>query len=356
MKVCETCKAAIEEGAVFCPQCGCPIPADSMADAEERVHKLLTEANLNRIRGNYDDAIDNCTEALKSAPSDPDIHSMLGDIYESAGKLEESVRWYQMAIELRPDCALDAAKLERLRSRLKRIKHGPQPDITTGNWTSEFLGENPHHDAGLRKIVIFSVIAVLILFAFGAMAWYLKTISAGNRSHLNMQPAPQSKKKSTSEDSTQQPLAPSTTPTIIEQGNKPLPRPLGEQQILSNLATNPDILARRLTVEDVKQDPRNEALLISVRLPESAEPLTQQQALKAAGVVASAAFTVSANTSMVTIRELIAVPSKYGSSEPQIILVCDAVRQASGLNFNQATGEQLSGYFANVWWGAELAD
>lgn len=355
MKTCETCKVVMDDGATFCPGCGRHV-GTGLSDTQSRVNALLTEANLHRIRGEYDAAIDKCTDALRLQPSDADVHSMIGDVYESEGRLDEAARWYQMAIDLRPESALDSAKLERILPRLKRIRR-MQRDVNTGSWTRAFLVDG-WQGVNLRKIVIFCTICVLLLLAFGAMAWYLRIRGESvSRAQLQKQIPPHVEQPdSVNKDSPQQPQTSTTPQAVTQPPNEPLPRPIVEQQILSNLATNPAIHQRHLMVEDVKVDPRNGALLVTVRLPEPASPLTRVQALRQAAVVAAAAYSASPNATSVTIRALVTVQSEYAAGEPRLALICDAARQVGGLDVNTAPADQLYQSFKSIWWGPELPE
>jgi hypothetical protein len=92
---------------------------------EMSVGPLLARANLLRMRGQWDEAIAVCTEALRQAPKSPTAHSVLGDIYEAQGKYDDALQWYGMAVELAPDRTADREKLERVvavqRGRLREI-------------------------------------------------------------------------------------------------------------------------------------------------------------------------------------------------------------------------------------------
>ena len=83
-------------------------------DAEAAVGPLLARANLLRMRGQWDEAVAACTEALRKAPESPTAHALLGDIYEAQGKLDDALQWYGMAVDLNPDSKVDRAKLDRL--------------------------------------------------------------------------------------------------------------------------------------------------------------------------------------------------------------------------------------------------
>ncbi|MBC8104382.1 MAG: tetratricopeptide repeat protein [Cytophagales bacterium] len=92
---------------------------------ELAVGPLLARANLLRMRGQWDEAVAVCTEALRRAPESPTAHSVLGDIYEAQGKLEDALQWYSMAVDLAPTRQSDREKLEQVvaaqRVRLRTV-------------------------------------------------------------------------------------------------------------------------------------------------------------------------------------------------------------------------------------------
>jgi tetratricopeptide (TPR) repeat protein len=79
------------------------------------VDALLARANLLRMRGQWAEAVELCTEALRGDAHSPAAHSLLGDIYENQGRLDKAIRWYQLALELDPESIADRAKLARAR-------------------------------------------------------------------------------------------------------------------------------------------------------------------------------------------------------------------------------------------------
>jgi len=92
---------------------------DSDDIARERLHAEIARANLLRMRGDYKGAVDQCLSVLKRIPEDGDTHTLLGDIYAEQGNLDESIQWYEMALDLDPKSNADLSKLNQVRHRLK---------------------------------------------------------------------------------------------------------------------------------------------------------------------------------------------------------------------------------------------
>ena len=77
-------------------------------------YTLLAQANLLRMRGRWEEAVDKCMAALRLAPENASAQSLLGDIYENQGRLDDAVQWYRMALDVNPDSPADRLKLGRL--------------------------------------------------------------------------------------------------------------------------------------------------------------------------------------------------------------------------------------------------
>jgi hypothetical protein len=83
------------------------------------IDDCLMQANLLRMRGRWEEAARQCAEALQREPANASAHSLLGDIYENRGRLEDAIHWYQLALDLNPASVADQAKLARAREVLE---------------------------------------------------------------------------------------------------------------------------------------------------------------------------------------------------------------------------------------------
>ncbi|HEV2473678.1 MAG TPA: tetratricopeptide repeat protein [Chthonomonadales bacterium] len=90
---------------------------NSSADLE----RLLSQANLHRLRRQWTDAVNLCASILKSDPDNVTAHALLGDIYRDQDQPEEAIRWYRMAFDLKPGEAL-SARIADERKRLAASK------------------------------------------------------------------------------------------------------------------------------------------------------------------------------------------------------------------------------------------
>jgi hypothetical protein len=147
---CERCGTPLPPESRFCMECGTPIPDCGLNDAvspdpqsaighpakpaqpqsAEPEGLRLAQANLLRMRGRWEAAAAQCAEVLRRHPTSASAHSLLGDIYENQGRLEEAIHWYQAALELSPASVADQAKLARARElqrarAARRVERAP---------------------------------------------------------------------------------------------------------------------------------------------------------------------------------------------------------------------------------------
>lgn len=81
---------------------------------DQDVYALLAQANLQRIRGNWQEAVDGCMAAMRIVPGSVAAQSLLGDIHENQGRIDDAMQWYRMALDSNPDSPADKQKLARL--------------------------------------------------------------------------------------------------------------------------------------------------------------------------------------------------------------------------------------------------
>lgn len=73
------------------------------------IEVLLEIGQSYLLNKEYDKAIAKFSEALKINPHDPELYYYLGLAYEEAGRLQESKKMYEKAIEL--DCGFSNAEI-----------------------------------------------------------------------------------------------------------------------------------------------------------------------------------------------------------------------------------------------------
>jgi hypothetical protein len=142
---CPDCTSHILDDCLYCPKCGKPTPlsaersvrsgpvatSDVSLRAEHRLtpadavrpslplpdpralNARLTQANLSRVRENWNEAIDHCVAVLQADPANAAAHALLGDVYAARGRWEDAAQWYRMALEINPN-PTEEAKLRRV--------------------------------------------------------------------------------------------------------------------------------------------------------------------------------------------------------------------------------------------------
>lgn len=93
---------------------------DASPQAPVRVDALLAEAYDARNSGDIARAVDATLQAVAAAPDDPRPHSLLGSLYESAGRYREAIEEYQSAVDLDPANRVDLYRMRLLQERLAR--------------------------------------------------------------------------------------------------------------------------------------------------------------------------------------------------------------------------------------------
>jgi hypothetical protein len=149
------------------------------------VGPLLARAKLLFMRKQWDEAISVCTDALRKYPASVTAHSLLGDIYEAQGRIDDAIQWYAMALERDPGSASDRTKLERLQQthmarraaearRVAALKPAPPPPPRGRGATEKTIEKTiewfdrlfpPGHSESIARLIftVCGVIAALLL-------------------------------------------------------------------------------------------------------------------------------------------------------------------------------------------------
>jgi len=144
---------------------------DQKTEIEPGFEPLLAQANLARIRGDKQQAVDYCVQVLRTQPGNADAHSLLGDIYRDQGALDDAIQWYRMATDLRPT-GPDAEKLRRLEA--ERERRAAQSGVLTpamaaaayetgSGGTTQLMGHSPRRWLNTLTIVSACFLAATLL-------------------------------------------------------------------------------------------------------------------------------------------------------------------------------------------------
>lgn len=101
-------------------------------DTDAAISPLLARANLLKLRGQWEEAVAVCTEAIRRSPDSAAAHALLGDIYLAQGHNGDAIHWYRMALDRDPIHHDLAEKHNKLIAEQKAI--------ATGGFTAASLG------------------------------------------------------------------------------------------------------------------------------------------------------------------------------------------------------------------------
>ncbi|MFM9873868.1 MAG: tetratricopeptide repeat protein [Fimbriimonadaceae bacterium] len=114
---CPRCFAVISGTNDFCPECGYTLGGGEGSDTA--VYQDLAQANLARMRGEKQGAIDQCLKVLREYPNNVTAHSLLGEIYMEHGELKQASEWFEMALDLDPKAARERQLLNKVKKQME---------------------------------------------------------------------------------------------------------------------------------------------------------------------------------------------------------------------------------------------
>jgi tetratricopeptide (TPR) repeat protein len=291
MARCERCGAELGIGASFCSQCGTPThvptageaPAREPAEPTSRAFPLLARANLLRMRGRWQEAAGLCAEVLRLEPGNASAYSLLGDIHENQGNLDEAIHWYDLALRVNPRSEADAAKRGRAHELLEARQRRAEWQAAT-----ERASQPPGSGALLREAVQ-RVVAVAGAAVCAVILVAAVVVSAGERT-----PAP----------STDEPPVPIRR---REQSSVQLARSAREEADLQQLADHSRSVTGHGQVDTLLIDPRTGEAILTVILPRASthRPSLLQirdQVLRDALWMAHALYQIDPNLPAIEVR------------------------------------------------------
>lgn len=148
----------------FCPECGVSISDSDGSDVA--VYQDLASANLLRMRGDKQDAIDTCLKILRNYPNNSTAHSLLGEIYMEHGELKQAAEWFEMALDLDPNANREKLLLKKVQDQINAKQNAS---------TVQQLEIQPR--SGLTGYLIGMIVLVL---AVGAIAFVVGNSAGKN--------------------------------------------------------------------------------------------------------------------------------------------------------------------------------
>lgn len=330
-----------------------PTPSDASGLSRE-AYALLAQANLCRMRGQWEAATEKCMQVMTLAPNNASAQSLLGDIYDNQGFLDDAVQWYRMALDVQPDSPADRLKLSRLLEAKARqlppptLLPAPEPvsapqspiPVAFTRW-QQGLGDKP--DALIKWAALAAGVLVVLVVIVA-----LVQIRAASRVPVHEVSAPPVVLPALappSEGGHSSPLKPQTLVSGAVSVRDP-----GEADLLSKLQVAPALSVLRITVSDAQIDPRTGRLTLTYSLPPpAADVLLRDTLLRAALVVAQAGLqNGGSQADLVTVR---GVAAPKAGEKPALLCVADTTR-AQALSVGgpgTLTTAQVAALFAAPW-------
>lgn len=344
MRRCEDCQIILDSNVKFCPKCGKQFDSDGAGDNRpvRDAGTLIASANLHRIRQEWDEAVVDATEALKLDPTNPDVPTILADVYERRGMFEDALIWCQMALDLNPNSAAE-------KERLKRISHK----------SSSAAGGKDQFPVFQRRVkigafVMAGIFAIIVVLAIVSSSRKGKSPDS-NPAPYSSSSQPDPYRKVVPGAAT--PAAQRPTPAPSYRTTAPLAGPQtplsasslrtsGESKLKSDLQTAEPTGVR---VDDTIADPRQGILVVTFSIP--AGTVTKQGVLSAAASLARVSFASSPEVKFVTARCLV---SSGDVSTTQIVFVGDISRAAGEGLGAKPDPAQMNSAFTGQWWNPQI--
>ena len=95
-------------------------------EQEQEVHRLMTLAHLQRMRGQIRDAEDTCRKALEMSPQDVKVREELGDILYEESKLDMALAEYRAALTISPGAESLEKKFAKVTLEIGEAEHAKQ--------------------------------------------------------------------------------------------------------------------------------------------------------------------------------------------------------------------------------------
>lgn len=360
-------------------------PAHQAPSDETSVGPLLARAHLLRLRGQWDEAVTACTEALRRLPNSPTACSLLGDIYEAQGKSDVAMHWYGMAVEFNPESKVDRAKLDRVvgtqrralvaeeREAQARALHAPgkraDPAHRTLQWFDRLFPPGQQESIA-RLILVAGVVLFLLLVSTAAFVYFgSSNTGAGAVVALTeppmtidpvvVQPAPPTPPA---------PKAPSTQRTVAPPPPAPplvSPAPFGNPALRNQVAY---ALPSEVQVTGAQTNPSLGQIELTIIVPATPESpaQTRTRILRLAAAALRAAALAAPAMERASIRVFLGPAAGNGAVSAvsgQLAFVGDtatvAVRAVAPPSGDAplpgaAPGIDLSSLFTNPWWSPTL--
>ena len=322
-------------------------PSADDSGLPREAYTLLAQANLLRMRGCWEEAVQNCMTALRLAPDSSSAQSLLGDIYENQGRFDDAIQWYRMALDANPDSPADKIKLDRLLSRQSplSVSHNLAVDNliihkSDSSARLHLLREHPETTLRYASLAAALIVIVIVIFAYAAVH-HQAALSSLGLSNQDLQTKPVVVPPAVS------------LPTAV---TAPVTwRDTSEQALLDTLLASSQLSSQGITVTDIRTDPRTQQITVALALSPTA-PLTRSAILHSSLHTIEAIAALSPSTGSFSARCLVLPKSGTTVGGATLLFVGDVSQSTlPSTTAPEPSDEQIQTIFSNVWWSPQIA-
>lgn len=341
---CPLCLQSVQGGQAFCPNCGArlaePGTQTALEAAQDPTYGALAFANLMRLRGDWEGAREKTVSVMREYPNNGTAHSLLGDIFSDQQLYSEAAEWYRMALELEPNNAADARKLEAAEGHLRPAKE-----------PSSAISESPAQFSVFRVAAVASL--AFLVFAI-SLGFYVKTQTVPLS---DLGPAWKGHPKPRSGSPITQSNGPGSAADLSPSGTNALPGLLGAGTIPVHSARE---AALAVALNDVTPAPTSGTQFVDAVIDPSTETAvvtlsgdgidssskTWMQTLYTSAVAAALrAFSADSALRTAKVRVVMRIEDEHGTAE-DVAFVGGMDRPATAL----LSGVATTGDFSRRWW------
>ena len=340
MRKCEDCDIILEDDVRYCPNCGKCVDISSAQSND--IELLLENSRASLALQKWDDALADAAEAMRIDPSNAESVTLIAEIYEEQGKLDESAIWYKTAIKLDPSNSNNIARLGLLNQRRaldSSVSANPQKQ----------------QDKGVKFVLAIcgALVILIVVLAFILSSTSKRNAQEKIREITSTSSVPQTKldqdsglQNGTNNTGNTQSGTNSSSTT-----NKPDPHTAGELAIKQGLTDSKNLQTSGITINDVIADPRQSLAIVTYTIQANAS-LNKNSVLITSAAIAQTAFASHEEIKFVTVRCIIS--SGSSSSSTQIAFVGDISRDAVNTLGQNPNQEKLQSSFSNSWWNPQI--
>jgi len=363
----------------------------------ERSAQLLQQANLHRMRQEWDEAITSCMQVLYAEPNSWRAHALLGDIYADQKRVDEAIRWYCMTLDIRPDSNSTKDKLNHLvASRRQEFVESLDPTRPLADRTGKFyrnslggkLSWQWSAPERKKRLLAASFIAAVILLAVAVPVLSSKNLQdnkpvfqpgkapttstfflvpAQQNNNSNSQVSSQTQSGNSGVTSTESAGTTKTTADQTASTTQPGLHDSNESNLITSVESDPSVVAANVHIADAEIDPPTNTLSITYTCNTPDGTVTPDQILRNGLVVGKAALSRPEASSLQTcVLRCLTVPSSQTADaasigpnsqptsqtpSPTLAFVGTLPKSAlSDIPSDKVTDFQIGQLYTNIWW------